>query len=209
METKETMETADEIKSASKPSKEGNDAARTTTAASKNKLVIAIAALAVVIAVSAGAIVYTLNGQETDPPAVDSGLTIGYATDASVFLDQSSIQAAMDEALRNARDNYVSLWYQNNAFSEDGVNFTCRIGNSASNLYDMFLTIYADPNMTDQIFLSQLLRPGTGFEKIKLEHALSPGTTMVYVVVSLVHTAEDGTQTIKAQVSHTMDFNVS
>ena len=103
----------------------------------------------------------------------------------------------------------MSLWYQNSAYSEDGVNFTCRIGNSASNLYDMFLTIYADAYMTDQVYMSQLLRPGMGFEKIKLEHALRRGTTTVYVVVTLVDTAEDGTQTIKAQASHTMDFTVS
>ena len=190
--------------------KETKDKAKAAAAVPQNKLVIAVAGLAAVVAVSAGAIVYTLNSGEADQPAVPTGgLSIGYATDASVFTDQESIQAFMDEALRNAQDHYVSLWYQNNAFSEDGVNFTCRIGNSASNLYDMFLIIYADADMTDQIFMSQLLRPGMGFEKIKLDRSLEPGTTTVYVVVTLVHTAEDGTQTIKSQVSHTMDFNVS
>ena len=192
-----------------KETKEPKGAAKAAAAVSQNKLVIAVAGLAAVVAVSAGAIVYTLNNQTADPPAVESGLSIGYATDATVLLDQSSLQAAMDEALRNARDGYVSLWYQNSAYSDDGVNFKCRIGNSASNLYDMFLMIYSDAYMTDQIFMSQLLRPGTGFEKIKLERALDRGTTTVYVVVTLVHTAEDGTQTIKAQASHTMDFTVS
>ena len=34
--------------------------------------------------------------------------------------------------------------YQNDATSSDGTNFDCFIGNSNSNIYDMFLTIYAD-----------------------------------------------------------------
>ena len=63
--------------------------------------------------------------------------------------------------------------------------------------------------MTDQVFLSGLVRPGSGFEEISLDHALDPGLTTVYVAVTLVDTEEDGTQVIKSQVVHTMDFNVS
>ena len=62
--------------------------------------------------------------------------------------------------------------------------------------------------MTDQLFLSQLVRPGSGFEKITLDRALDSGTNVVYVAVTLVDTEEDGTQSIKAQVVHTMDFHV-
>lgn len=134
---------------------------------------------------------------------------IGYATDATVVLDQESLQAAMDEALKNAADQNVALWYRNNAYSDDGVNFDCFVGNSAGNMYDAFLTIYADAEMTDQVFLSGLVPPGSGFEKISLDRALDPGVNTVYVAVTLVDTAEDGTQVIKTQVVHTMDFNVS
>ena len=133
---------------------------------------------------------------------------IGYA-DASVFLDEAALQAAFDEASRNAANSSVALWYKNNAFSDDGTHFDCFIGNSARNLYDMFLTIYADAEMTDQLFLSGLIRPGSGFEQIELGRALDPGVTVVYVAATLVDTAEDGTQTIQSQVIHTMDFNVS
>ena len=52
----------------------------------------------------------------------DDGI-IGYATEAKVMLDQDSLQAAMDEAMANARDGNVGLMYKNDAFSDDGVNF--------------------------------------------------------------------------------------
>lgn len=134
---------------------------------------------------------------------------IGYATDATVMLDQESLQAAMDEAIKNAADKNIALWYRNNAYSDDGVNFDCFVGNSARNMYDAFLTIYADAEMTDQIFLSGLVPPGSGFEKISLDRALDSGVNTVYVAVTMVDTEEDGTQVIKSQVVHTMDFNVS
>lgn len=169
-----------------------------------NKLTIAVAVLIVVVIAAAVVVVYTLN--RNSQADANNGLTIGYASDASVFLDEKALQAAMDEALRNAQDSNVGLWYRNDAISNDGVNFDCFVGNSAANIYDMFLTIFADADMTDQVFLSPLLRPGTGYETIKLEHALEPGQTTVYVAVTLVDTAEDGTQVIKAQVVHTMDF---
>lgn len=135
---------------------------------------------------------------------------IGYAADAKVFLDQDSLQAAMDEAMRNAEDRNVALLYKNNAFSENGTDFECYIVNSAANKYDMFLTIFADESMTDQIFLSGLVPPGSGFENITLDHALEPGDHEVVVAVTQVETdAETGEQVVKNQVLHTMEFHVS
>lgn len=167
------------------------------------KSVVAIIALIVVVAGATGIIVYMLNSNKE--PVGE--MTIGYATNASVFLDQDALQAAMDEAMRNSTS--IGLWYKNNAFSTDGVNFDCFIGNSASNLYDIFLTIFADGEMKDQIFLSQLIRPGTGFEQIKLSHPLDRGSHTVYVVVTTVDVDENGQQVIRGQVSHTMDFHVT
>lgn len=171
-------------------------------AAPSNKVVIAAAA--VVVAAVVIVAVMLLNRDSSD----NDNRVIGYA-DASVFLDEDSLQAAYDEASQNAANDNVALWYQNNAYSDDGIHFSCFIGNSPGNLDDMFLTIYADLEMTDQIFLSELVRPGSGFEQIELEHALEPGVTVVYVATTLVDTAEDGTQTIVSQVVHTMDFIVS
>lgn len=135
---------------------------------------------------------------------------IGYATEATVMLDQDSLQAAFNEAMKNAADGNIGLKYQNDAFSENGTDFECYIVNSDSNIFDMFLTIYADAELTDQLFLSGLVPPGSGFERITLDHALEPGDHIVYVALTQVDTDEEtGEQIIKNQVMHTMEFHVS
>lgn len=133
---------------------------------------------------------------------------VGYATEATVMLDQDALQAAMDAEMEKAKDGNVALLYKNNAFSENGVDFTCYIVNSPANKYDMFLTIYADEALTDQIFLSGLVPVGSGFEQITLDRALDPGNHTVNVVVTQVADDENGQQVIKNQVAHTMEFHV-
>jgi len=162
-----------------------------------------IAGLIVVIMVMA---FFLLFRQE--PTTIDDGDTprVGYAAEAHVMLTQDELQAAMDAAM--ARDNEVALLYKNNAYSKNGTDFECYIVNSAANKYDMFLTIYADTEMTDQVFLSGLVPPGSGFENITLDHALEPGDHEVVVAVTQVDNDEDGKQVIKNQVMHTMDFHV-
>lgn len=142
-----------------------------------------------------------------EPTTINEGDTprVGYASEAHVMLDQESLQAAMDEAM--AKDNEVALLYKNNAYSDNGKDFECYIVNSTANKYDMFLTIFADAEMTDQIYLSGLVPPGSGFENITLDRALEPGTHEVIVAVTQV-AVEDGQQVIKNQVMHTMEFHV-
>lgn len=170
---------------------------------SSNKLVIVLVVLIVVIIAAAAAIIFTMNGKK------DNGMKIGYATEAKVMMDEDSLQAAVDEAWRNAQDGNVALQYQNEAFSSDGKTFSCNIVNAPENLYDMFLTIYADQELTDQVFLSELIPPGSGFEEITLDHALDTGDHTVYVAVTQVDIDETtGEQVIKNQVMHTIIFHV-
>ena len=172
-----------------------------------DKRLIAVIVGLVVIIMAMG--FFLLFRQEPAPANAGGTPTVGYATDAKVMLDQNSLQAAMDEAMENAKDGNVSLLYQNNAYSENGTDFTCYIVNSAANKYDMFLTIFADEAMTDQIYLSGLVQPGSGFEQITLDKALEPGSHTVVVAVTQVDTDENGQQVIKNQVAHTMDFHVT
>ena len=137
-------------------------------------------------------------------------MKIGYAAEASVMLDQNSLQAAFDEAMRNAAEGNVGLQYKNDAFSGNGTDFECYIVNSDSNIFDMFLTIFADAELTEQLFLSGLVPPGSGFESITLDRALDEGDHTVYVVLTQVDTNEEtGEQVIKNQITHTMDFHVT
>ena len=173
-----------------------------------NKVVIAIAAAIIVLLL--GVVVFLLLRPSTANTSDAGGPKIGYSTEAKVMLDQNSLQAAMDQAMENARNGNISLRYKNNAYSTDGVNFECVIANSATNIYDMFLTIYANVELKDQIFLSELVPPGSGFESITLDHALDPGDHTVYVALTQVDTDEEtGEQVIKNQVMHTMEFHVT
>jgi hypothetical protein len=165
---------------------------------------VLLAAVVIVVAVIAAAAAVVLGMQKND---TDSG--IGYATEAKVMLNQDDLQAAMDAAMENAKKGNVALMYKDNAYSKNGSDFECYIVNSDSNAYDMYLTIYADPEMTDELFLSKLIPPGSGFENITLEHPLETGDHVVYVAVTLVETDEEtGAQSVVNQVIHTMDFHV-
>lgn len=178
-----------------------------TKSKSNQRLIIIL--LAVLIVLLAIVLVVVLG--KNDSQSVDNATPqIGYSTEAKVLLDQNSLQAAFNEALQNAEDGYVGLKYRNDAFSEDGTNFECYIANSEANKYDMFLTIFTDAEMTDQVFLSELVPPGSGFENITLSRALESGDHLVYVALTQVETDEEtGNQVIKQQVIHTMDFHVT
>lgn len=173
----------------------------------QRRIIILLLLLLTLLGVVLAVVIFRGNSENISDNATP---LIGYATDAKVFLDQDSLQAAMDEAMANAKDGNIGLYYQNDATSNDGINFDCFIGNSSANAYDMFLTIFADAEMTDQIFLSQLVPPGSGFEQVTLEHALDPGVHRVYVALTQVETNEEtGEQVLKGQVVHTMDFHVN
>lgn len=180
-----------------------DSSSRTEKKSSSSQKVIIVAAVIIVLLLAAVIILLIRR------PSDDGGSAIGYATDAKVMLDQDSLQAAVDEALENAKNGMVALEYQNDAYSSDGKTFSCYIANAAANLYDMFLAIYADESLTDQVFLSELVPPGSGFEEITLDRALDRGDHTVYVAVTQVETDEEtGEQVMKNQVVHSIVFHV-
>ncbi len=144
--------------------------------------------------------------------AVAAGGQIGYATNA-VASDPVTLQQQVDEMYAKADEPGIALEYKNVMVSEDGLNFDCYIGNSADNIYDMFIAIYADAQMTDELFLSDLLRPGSRFEKLTLERKLEPGNYTGYVVYTQVkdeaETGDVPIQVIQAQVATTIDIKVN
>ncbi len=149
----------------------------------------------------------TACGQKTDS-AGDEPATpkIAYAEGVTAVEDPDALQKAVDEMYEQARQPGVTLEYKNDARSEDGENFSCYIANAVENAYDMYIQIFADAELTDQLLLTGLLRPGTAFDSITLEHPLDPGTHRVYVAFTQV---EEDLATIHAQVMVTMDFTVT
>jgi hypothetical protein len=72
---------------------------------------------------------------------------------------------------------------------------------------DMFIAIYTDSTFEDELFLSELLRPGQAFEHITLNRALDTGSHDVVAAFSLVK-EEDGQQVIAKQTFVGLRFNV-
>lgn len=144
--------------------------------------------------------------QEEEPPK--RNLVIGYAEEGvTVAETEDELNKSVRQMLEAAQEPGIRLSYKNNAFSEDGVNFSCYIANGDEK-YDVFFQIFADEELQDEVFLSQLLRPGQAFESITLSHALPKrSTTRCYVSQTRVELV-DGEQTIHDQTFFTMDFNV-
>lgn len=140
----------------------------------------------------------------------NSKFQVGYAVEGvTAVKDAESMSKALDEAYEKMQDERITLSYKNDAFSENGQDFTCYIANSPENApYDLFIGIYADLEFTDCLYLSQLLRPGSAFETVKLTRALETGSHRVYVVFTSVETTEEE-QIIHGEVAVTMDFYVS
>lgn len=137
-----------------------------------------------------------------------SGLTIGYASEGVTVIDDvNELQKAVDEAYEKSMEPGIALLFQNDAYSTDGVHFTCSIGNSEENEYDMFIAIYSDLDYTKEVFVSQLLRPGTKFESLTLNEPLEVGDYRLPVVFTQV-VVEDGEAKIHAQTSVAIGFHV-
>lgn len=146
--------------------------------------------------------------EDEEPAASESsGLKLGYATEGvTVVEDGDALQKAVDEMYAKAAEDGVALEYRNDASSTDGITFDLYLANSKSNKYDMFIDIYADAALTDELYLSDLLAPGMAFSTLTLDRALESGTHRVYVVHTQV---EDDWETVHAQVIITMDFTVT
>lgn len=158
-----------------------------------SKAIIAAVCAAAVVAGGAGLYASGVFGPKTD----DSGLK--YATKGVMILEDDG--RIYDELEPNA----IALEFKNDAFSNDGKNFACYLGNSALNEYDMYVAIYSDAELTDLLYMSDLVPPGSGFKEITLDKELEEGDQRVYVAFTQMLDPE----TIHAQTVYTMDFHVS
>lgn len=165
------------------------------------------ALLVIVILLLAIILVFVLKpGEQAEKPTESGTPKIGYAEGVTAVDDQDALQQAVNDMLAKAAEGTMDLEYKNDATSEDGEKFTCYIANAASNRYDMYIQIFADAELTDQLYLSGLVRPGQAFRELDLEHALDSGSHTVYVAYTQV---EEDLETIHSQVLVTMNFIVT
>ena len=145
----------------------------------------------------------TPSETETTNPGV---VRIEYAEGTVAVESPNAFQERVDQMVEDAQKT-IGLQFKNDAYSADGLNFDCYIANPSRNERDMFLAIYADLELTEQVYLSGLVAPGHAFERITLERPLPEGDHTVYVAFSQVEELE-GQQTMRAQALVTMDFHV-
>lgn len=146
------------------------------------------------------------KAQETaeEEPSKSSPV-LSYAEGVTVIDDEDSLQDAVDDMLDSASESMV-VSYKGEAFSEDGENFSCYIANSDANPLDMYIGIYGGEDLSDQLFLSGLMRPGEAYEQIKLDHSLEKGTHECTLVMTQV---EDDHATLHGQVALGISLTVS
>jgi hypothetical protein len=169
--------------------------------------VVIVLVVLLVAAVAGGtvAVVMLLN-RDTGEPVNTAGLQIGYASEGVTILDEAdAAQEAINDLLRGGPG--LSIDYKSDAYSANGKDFECYIGNSDVNSEDMYIQICSDSAMTDTLFLSQLIRPGYAFRNITLDRAFPVGDYTFYVCFTTVG-VENGEQAITGQTTVAVDFHV-
>ncbi len=159
-------------------------------------LIITISVIGVaVIAALAVFIVMLLNkGNETEQNKPQNGV-VPYEP-GIIAINQDDLQAAFDEAVQKTKDGYITLDFDNRAVSKNGKDFTCYLGNSKENNYDLYFNIYLDATLEQQVLLTGLVPPGSGINKFTSEFEIAPGTYEAVLVLSQV---EDDHSTIHSQ----------
>jgi hypothetical protein len=146
---------------------------------------------------------------EQHTTVASNGVRIGYASEGVTAVDDpEALSKAVQAMYDAAQEPGISLEYENDAYSEDGINFDCYIANAGVNEYDMFIALYGDENYQDELFLSQLIRPGQAFDNVTLNHALNPGSNTVYCAFTQIEEV-DGEQAIHDQIIITLNFHVN
>lgn len=139
----------------------------------------------------------------TEKSVSDEGI-IKY-DEAAVAFGEEDLQKQLDEMQKKADERQMALRYQRTAYSSDGVHFKCEIGNSAANNYDMYINIYKDPELTEQILLTGLIAPGSEITEFESEIPLESGTYSATLVLTQV---EDDHSTFHAQLMVVLDLAV-
>lgn len=173
---------------------------------SKTVVILLLIIIVLLLAGIALAVMYFIKdkdggGEET--VTQNTGI-VQYEQNGIVALDEDNLRELMED-LQNKAGNNISLKYQTGAYSTDGTHFSCYIGNSGANEYDMYAAIYIDKDLTEQVLLTGLIPPGSGIEEFDSEIALEPGT---YEAVLVLTQVEDDHSTIHAQTMVTLDLNV-
>jgi hypothetical protein len=173
------------------------------------RLVLFIVLILLIVALVGAVLFLVLNrgsgsgGEDSTEATTVASRELTY--EGGVVTSGNGFQQAVDEMYSRAAEGYAALEYENDITSEDGLNFKCYIANSLSNRYDMFVAIYLDDDLTDELYLSGLIPTGSAMEKFTAEHKVEPGSYSATLVMTQV---ESDNATMHAQVMHAVTVTV-
>lgn len=171
------------------------------------RLVLFIVLILLIIALVGAVLFLALRkgsgGGSSEEPTTSASRELTY--EGGVVTSGNGLQDAVDEMYSKAAEGYASLEYQNDIISTDGEHFTCYIANSLQNRYDMFVTIYADEDLKNEVYLSGLIPIGSAMNQFTSEKKLEKGEYSGTLVMTQV---ESDNATMHAQVSYTVTIKV-
>lgn len=181
------------------------ETAKETKKSSKTVIILLIIIIVLLLAGGVTAVILLTrdNGEQTEKLDASGGII--HYDEAAVALDEDSLRAQLEDAQKKAEEGQMALRYQKTAYSSDGTNFICDIGNSTANSYDMYINIYKDPELTEQVLLTGLIPPGSGIKEFESEIPFRPGTYETTLVLTQV---EDDHSTFHAQLMVTLELVV-
>lgn len=169
---------------------------------SKAVIILLVIIIILLLAGGAAAAVFFLNRDDEPLPDDNRNFMIQY-DEAAVALDEDALKKQFGDALKKAEEGQIALRYKNVAYSTDGVNFTCDIGNSTANTKDLYFNIYTDSTFEEQILLTGLVPPGQGITEFVSEIPFEPGTYEAVLVFTRVDD-DHATMLGQAKVTYTL-----
>lgn len=172
---------------------------------SSNKTVVIILIIVIILLLAGGAVFFILNANKSPESESTGGKQIPLEISAGV-LSPDQLKNWNEQALKEAEDNQIPVIYTPTATSTDGVNFECEIGNPTGAKYYMYLDLYSDTSLEEEIYLSGLIEPGKGITSFSTSKTFPKGETDTVLVLT---TVREDQKTIVAQTMVVLTLQVS
>lgn len=170
---------------------------------SSNKRVIIIL-IVVIVLILAGAAFFFIKSGAFDKDSMPGSKEIPLEVNAGV-LTGDKLKEWNESVLAEMEDNEIPVTFSPTATSTDGVNFSCEIGNPPGAKYYIYLDMYSDTSLREEVYLSGLLAPGQGIFNFTTNRAFPKGETDIVLVIT---TVQDNRTAIVAQTMMVLTLQV-
>ena len=173
---------------------------------SSNKTVIILLLIVILLLLIGGGVFLFLN---MNKPAENDNNTGGKQIPLEInagVVNPDKVKEWNEQAIKEMQDNEIPMIFSPTATSTDGVNFECEIGNPPGAKYYMYLDLYSDTSLEEEVYLSGLLEPGKGVTSFSTSKTFPKGETDAVLVLT---TVRDDQKTLVAQTMVYLTLQVS